>query len=152
MLDYGILPADEGDGLLPWSWAQERLAACRNYFLATGRPDGAPHVMVIWGVWHTDDDRFYFSTGKSSVKGRNLAQQPRCVLTTSDGEEAVIVEGRAALLEGAERAAIAPVYQRKYGVDISTMSEPLYVVTPRLVFGQIEETFTKSATRWQFDS
>jgi hypothetical protein len=28
--------------------------------------------------------------------------------------------------------------------------EPLYVVRPRTVFGQIEKTFTKSATRWRF--
>jgi hypothetical protein len=31
------------------------------------------------------------------------------------------------------------------------MNEPVFIVRPRVVFGQIEKTFTKSATRWQFD-
>jgi hypothetical protein len=149
MPGYGILAANEGDGLLPWSWAQERLAAARNYFLATTRPDGAPHVMVVWGLWI--DDTFQFSTGKTSRKAKNLAAEPRCVVCPEGAEEALVVEGVAADLAGeAALARFFTAYEAKYGMDVSTMGEPLYVVTPRTVFGQIEKTFTKSATRWQF--
>jgi hypothetical protein len=149
MPGYGIVPADEGDGLLPWSWARERLAAARNYFLATTRPGGGPHVMVVWGLWI--DDTFQFSTGKTSRKAKNLAADPRCVVCPDDAEEAVVVEGAAADLTGdAALARFFAAYEAKYAMDVSTMGEPLYVVTPRVVFGQIEKTFPKSATRWQF--
>ena len=40
MPDYGISSADEGEGLLPWEWAAERLSASHNYMVATTRPDG----------------------------------------------------------------------------------------------------------------
>jgi hypothetical protein len=31
------------------------------------------------------------------------------------------------------------------------MNEPIFVVRPRVAFGQIEKTFVKTATRWKFD-
>jgi hypothetical protein len=40
MPDYGILDAYEGEGLLPWDWAAERLSVSHNYMVATTRPDG----------------------------------------------------------------------------------------------------------------
>ena len=64
-------------GLLPWKWASDRLKKSRQYWIATTRPDGAPHLMVIWGVWL--EDSFWFSTGAASRKARNLAVNPRCV-------------------------------------------------------------------------
>lgn len=149
MPGYGIVGASEGDGLLPWSWARERLAKARNYFLATTRPGGAPHVMPIWGLWL--DDTFQFSTGKTSRKAKNLAAEPRCVIVPEGGEEAVIVEGVAGELAGEENvAAFFAAYEKTYGHDVSSMGEPLYLVRPTVVFGQIEKTFTKSATRWAF--
>jgi pyridoxine/pyridoxamine 5'-phosphate oxidase len=146
---YGIVGETEGKGLLPFSWAAERLAKARNYFLSTVRPDGSPHVMVIWGVWL--DDRFYFSTGKGSRKARNLAVNPRCVVVPEDGREAIIVEGQASeLKDRGELDRFNREYQRKYDWDVSSMSEPVFVVKPSVAYGQIEETFTQSATRWQF--
>jgi pyridoxine/pyridoxamine 5'-phosphate oxidase len=149
MPGYGVVAADEGEGLLPWSWARDRLTSARNYFISTVRPDGAPHVMVIWGLWL--DERFLFSTDRGSRKARNLAANPRCVITPEDGAEAVIVEGTASeLADAAERRRFDAAYQAKYGWDTSENPSPVFAVTPRLVFGQIEKTFTKSATRWQF--
>ncbi len=151
MPGYGLAAENEGEGLLPWSWAAERLAQARNYFLATTRPDGRPHVMVVWGLWL--DDAFLFSTGRESRKGRNLAANPNCVVCPDDGEEAVIVE--AVVDEVTDRAALARFaaeYQKKYEWDVSSMSEPVFAARPRVVYGQIEKTFTKSATRWTFDA
>ena len=48
--------------------------------------------MPIWGVWVKG--RFYFSTGKKSVKARNLAKNPNCVLCPGGADEAVMLEGR----------------------------------------------------------
>jgi hypothetical protein len=55
---------------MPWTWAEERLGESHNYWIATSRPDGRPHLMVIWGLWL--DGVFYFSTGGQSRKARNL--------------------------------------------------------------------------------
>src|SRR5688500_5507460 len=55
---YGI-SADE-EGMLDWSWAAERLAASRAYWIATTRDDGSPHVAPVWGLWH--DDAVVFGT------------------------------------------------------------------------------------------
>ena len=51
MPGYGILPADQGSGLLSWAEAERRLTASHDYWVATVRPDGRPHVMPVWGVW-----------------------------------------------------------------------------------------------------
>jgi Pyridoxamine 5'-phosphate oxidase len=149
MPGYGLADADDGKGLLPWSWAQERLARARNYFLSTMRPDGSPHVMVVWGLFL--DDVFQFSTSATSQKGKNLAANPRCVVCPGDADEAVILEGVAGPLEDAARARFAAEYKAKYDWDVSTTPQPIYVVRPRVVHGLIEETFTTSATRWVFD-
>jgi hypothetical protein len=51
MPEYGLLAAGQGQGLLPWDWAQQRLVASRNYWLATMRTAGRPHMTAVWGVW-----------------------------------------------------------------------------------------------------
>ncbi len=51
MPGYGLVDAGGGKGLLPWSWAVEFLSKGRNYWVATTRPDGRPHVMPVWGIW-----------------------------------------------------------------------------------------------------
>jgi hypothetical protein len=148
-VNYGIAGADAGDGLLPWTWAVGRLSKSRNYFLSTARRDRRPHVMPIWGVWL--DDAFYFSTGKRSVKARNLRANPRCVVCPGDAGEAVILEGVARIIRSRPiLKRFAQAYLKKYKWDVSKMTEPVYAVRPRVVFGQIEKTFTRSATRWTF--
>ena len=149
MPGYGIVDAKSGEGLLPWSWAGKQLAKARTYFLSTVRPDGRPHVMPLWGVWL--DDKFYFSTGKHSVKARNLEANSSCVLCPEGGEEAVILEGDVEKLKNRTTfKKFAKAYLAKYGFDVSGMDEPVYVLRPRVVFGQIEKTYPKSATRWVF--
>jgi len=149
MPGYGLEPADGGEGLLPWSWARQRLATTRNYFFSTTRPDGGPHVMILWGLWL--EDTFQFSTGRTSRKARNLEVNPRCVVCPDGADDAVIVEGVASeLTDAAMQKAFFAAYEAKYGTDPSSMGEPTFLLRPRVVFGQIEKTFTKSATRWTF--
>jgi hypothetical protein len=147
MPGYGI--SEDHKDLLPWKWAVGVLSETRNYFLATVRPDGRPHVMPIWGVWL--DNAFYFSTGKSSVKGRNLEANPYCVLCPGGADDAVIVEGLAKKLTDKKKTArFVKACFDKYQWDMSKMNEPVWVIQPQKVFGQIEETFPKTATRWVF--
>ena len=119
---YGVPSADEG--MLPWRWATERLAAARNYWVATTRPDGSPHSMPVWGVWL--DDAFCFGSGSSSAKSRNLAINPKIVVHLESGDETVILEGRAepvldSELERRIDEAYAPKYacfmSREFGAD-----------------------------------
>ena len=147
MPGYGI--TETSKGLLPWKWAQQILSKTSNYFLVTVRKDGRPHVMPIWGVWM--DQAFYFSTGKNSIKARNVAANPNCVVCPGGADEAVVVEGAARkITDKKKRKKFAAVYLKKYGWDVSGMNEPIFVIRPRVVFGQIEKTFTQTATRWIF--
>ena len=123
MPGYGILDADKGKGLLPWSWATERLERARTYWLATTRTDGSPHVMPVWGVWL--DDGFFFSTGHQSRKARNLAENPRCVVTCELDEDQIIVEGIAEVIVGTELIhRFGKAYGIKYQWDMEGFSEP----------------------------
>ena len=106
--------------------------------------------MPIWGVW--TDGEFYFSTGKKSVKARNLAANPNCVVCAGTAEEAVILEGIVEKVGDRKIVQrVATVYFKKYNFDFSKMNEPTFVVRPRVAFGQVEKTFVKTATRWKFD-
>lgn len=147
MPGYGVVPADQGEGLLPFGWAQRRLADARVYWLATVRPDGRPHVMAVWAVWL--DGELGFSTGRRSRKARNLAADPRCTMAVEPAEtEAVVVDGTASEVTDPERLArLAEAYRAKYGMDPTELGEPLFALRPDTVFG-FDEHFERSATRW----
>jgi hypothetical protein len=157
---YGIVGAKEGKGLLPWAWVARKMNRCRTFWVATihaglhsdrARSDRArPHVMPVWGVWLQDDDAFFFSTGRKSRKGQNLAANPACTITNDNAEEAVIVEGLAEeVKDAAALERIAAAYVKKYKMDPRSMAEPIFAVRPKTVFGFIEKSFPKSATRWK---
>jgi nitroimidazol reductase NimA-like FMN-containing flavoprotein (pyridoxamine 5'-phosphate oxidase superfamily) len=96
------------------------------------------------------DDAFFFSTGRHSRKGQNLAANPACTISNDDGAEAVIIEGQATEIEDAAALdRIAAAYKKKYKMDPRSMKEPIFGVRPKKMFGFIEKTFPKSATRWQ---
>jgi hypothetical protein len=142
-------------GLLPWSWAAQRLKKSHNYWITTVKPDGSPHTMVVWGLWQ--EGRLLFSTGSKSRKARNLAQNANCVVCTEDAHEAVIVEGVAEMADIAARRKFLAAYKPKYNFDMSSMKadilsmkEPVFAVRPRVVFGLWEKHFQGKSTRWRF--
>jgi nitroimidazol reductase NimA-like FMN-containing flavoprotein (pyridoxamine 5'-phosphate oxidase superfamily) len=154
MPGYGL--PESADGLMPWQWAEQRLTASHNYWLATTRPDGRPHLMIIWGLWL--DGHFYFSTGRHSRKARNLEQNAHCVIATEQADQAVVVEGLAEeITDVALRRTLLSSYQRKYDYDMSSMEEdilnlkePIYAIRPTVAFGLDEKATLQSATRWRF--
>jgi len=145
---YGIVGPEDGAGLLPWSWVERKMDSCRTFWLATIHGNQVrPHLMPIWGVWV--DDAFYFSTGRKSRKGQNLAANASCTVTNDDGAEAVIAEGKAKeVSDPATLERMATAYKKKYKMDPRGMNEPIFEVRPSRVFAFIEKTFPKSATRW----
>jgi hypothetical protein len=48
MPGYGLLDASSGRGLLPWSWAIDRLSKAKNYYISTTTADALPHCMPVW--------------------------------------------------------------------------------------------------------
>jgi len=147
MPGYGI--SESREGLLPWSWAVERLEKSRNFWVATTRPDGRPHSMPVWAVW--SGGALYFSTSRKSVKARNLVANPNCTVTTEHADEAVILDGATTVEEDHE--VLRPVwdaYKDKYDWGIS--GESMFVLRPHTAFAFIETAnqFTTAATRWTF--
>jgi hypothetical protein len=143
-------------GVLPWSWAEQRLKKSHNYWVTTVKPDGSPHTMVVWGLWQ--DGRFVFSTGSTSRKARNLASNPHCVICNEDASEAIVVEGIAEIADVAARRKFLSPYGQKYKFDMSSMKEdilsmkePIYAVRPQVVFALWEKHFQSKSTRWKFE-
>ncbi len=154
MPGYGVQTAAEGSGLLPWTWAVERLESAHDYWLATTWPDGRPHVMPVWGVWWRD--ALWFSCGLRSRKAQNLVHDRRCVLTTDDARNPVVIEGTATRV--IDRTTIAAFndtvnakYHTSYSVDFYDPAiNGVFRVDPHWAFGVREDDFTGSPTRWQF--
>ena len=79
--------------LMPWSQAVSRLEQAANYWLATTRPDGRPHVTPIWGVWL--DEAFYFQGSPTAHWAANIAANPSIAIHSESGDDVVILEGEA---------------------------------------------------------
>src|SRR5260370_39394057 len=90
MPGYGLLPAGEGTGLLPWSGAEERLKSSRNYWLVSCWPRRRPHAMPVWGMWH--EGQVWVSSSKPSRHARNLTADPRCIVTNENAENREVVD------------------------------------------------------------
>lgn len=83
----------------------ERGAFLRNpvrpAILATVRSDGRPHAAPVW--YALDGETIVFNTGAETVKGRNLARDPRVTLCVQDDRPPfgfVMLEGTAELVGG----------------------------------------------------
>lgn len=162
MAEYGV--PDDLDGVLPWSWAEERLRANKNFWVVTVNADGRPHSMPVWGVWVSEPDRFWFSCATSARKLRNVLDNPRVVVTGSDTVECVSVEGTARRVDiddPAEVEAVARMigtYVAKYwpdeqdhaAMEAFLRGNAVLEVVPDRAFGIIEreDEFGPRATRW----
>jgi nitroimidazol reductase NimA-like FMN-containing flavoprotein (pyridoxamine 5'-phosphate oxidase superfamily) len=158
MPDYGV--GTQSWEPLPWSWAAERLATNRNFWVVTVSGDGRPHALPVWGVWDDGEHRFGFSCGPRARKARNLAVNPQAVVMIEDTVECVSIEGRASVVQHDERQQHwIDRYLEKYrpiSPDISAeflRANLLVELVPERAFAIIEreEEFAARATRWIFD-
>ncbi|HYL61472.1 MAG TPA: pyridoxamine 5'-phosphate oxidase family protein [Candidatus Methylomirabilis sp.] len=153
--DFTEIPKDPRSGLKPWSWAVERLQKSHNYWIATSRPDGRAHLMLVWGVWW--EDALWFSTGPNTRKAKNIAAHNHCSIGTERADEAVILEGTPEeIKDHALWKRLAAVYNAKYGGDVEPLltasNGNVYRVVPQTVFAQDEHApnFAESVTRFRF--
>ncbi len=148
---YGIQAADAGSGLIDWAQVSKQIAASRNYWIVSTRPDGRPHAMPVWGVWVRDT--LLFSTSRASRKGQNIARQPEIVVHLESGDEAVILEGVAEEATDSQLLAeFTEAYDAKYQFrpDTSDPKNITYALRPRVAFAWLEKDFPGGATRWKF--
>ena len=154
MPGYGTLPADGGRGLLPWSWAEERLVRSHDFWLATVTPHGAPHLMPAWAVWRAG--RLWFSSSNGSRKARNLTSESRCAVSTDNPLEPVAVQGRVHRITDPEAlAAMLEAENAKYGTDygpdmVDPASNSVFALRPEWAFALDSSDFTGSPTRFTF--
>lgn len=92
------------EGLPPVDWADvvakvesreapERDAHnSRTTWLCTLNEDGSPHLTAVGALWV--DGTFWFQTGDTK-KGRNVARDPRCSVSTSIRDADLVLEGDA---------------------------------------------------------
>lgn len=136
-----------------------------TFWLTTLDADGSPHVTGIGALWV--HGAFWFETGETTRKGRNLARDPRCTLSVAADAFDLVVEGTAELVEDpglvadlAERYAADgwPCRVDESGVRLtadfsapSAGSPPwaLYRLTPTAATA-LRVTEPGGATRWRF--
>ncbi|WP_019929450.1 pyridoxamine 5'-phosphate oxidase family protein [Nocardia sp. BMG111209] len=142
----------------PWSAVRDVLAGSEMFWLSTVRADGRPHVTPIPAIWH--GGRLHICTGDQEQKARNLAADPRCVLTTGTNTLRagldVIVEGEAIRVTDREvLAQLARLWKTKLDWDFEVGDDAfrdagdrtglVFAVAPRkvLAFGKNPYTQTR---------
>lgn len=112
---YGV---EQAESYVEWDEVEAKLRESRNYWLATTRPDGRPHVVPRWGVWL--DGMFWYDGSPETLHVRNLEANARCVLHLEDGMDVTIVEGRSMASDpvvGELGERLAAEYARKYAPE-----------------------------------
>lgn len=155
MPEYGV-----GDGdwrPLPWSWAAERLAGYRSFWVVTASLRARPHAMPVWGVWNDQTHRFGFSCGNLARKAVNIRANPQVVVTGADAVEALSIEGTATEVTGTTAMEQwVSDYIAKYGAEAPDpdffRAHAFFEVTAERAFGVIDREleFSTRATRWRF--
>lgn len=156
---YAIVPdgytrTDREQRLLDWAHIDARMGEAKNYWVATTRPNGRPHVAPTWAVWH--DNCLYFDGSPETRRMRNIAANPHVAVHLEDGDQAVIVEGVTRMVERPSRELgeqLARLYSAKYAA-LGYAPEPdswdnggLYVMEPTLALAWTE--FGVDMTRWR---
>lgn len=153
--DYGV-PANN-DTVLPWSYVEEQMVSARNYWISTSSKNGRPAATPVWGAWL--EGKLYFDGAPTTRRGRNIRGNPQVVVHLESGDQVVILEGEAVILDGPpERALaekVAASYTAKYAASGYSPTPDqwdgggLFIFTPRMAMGWTK--FPENVTRWKFE-
>jgi hypothetical protein len=139
--------------LLKWSKVRSRIEQAEQYWLATTRPDGRPHVVPVDGVWI--DDVWFYGGAEQAVHHRNLLQNTRAVVHLPETIAVVIVEGVAQRVKPSmeEARRIAETTRKKYtkygySVKAEDYLDGLWGVRPTVVLAW--DRLNVDATRFVF--
>ena len=135
-------------------------------WLTTINPDGSPHVTAVGGVWL--DDTFWFQTGDTTRKAKNIVRDPRCTMSISVNELDFVVEGKAEKIDDPTdvKRVVAefnkgdwPCEVDDTGIGITAPFNapgigpaPWYVyrIAPRAASAVITNQVDEGSTRWTF--
>ena len=84
-------------------------------WLCTVRPDGRPHLVPVW--FHWDGETILIFSQPNKQKLRNLQHNPNVVValdTAGQGDDVVMIEGKAELLDDPRVSAALPAFAAKY--------------------------------------
>ncbi len=102
--------------------AEQRLRSNIIAWLTTVGGDGRPYTVPVWFLW--DGNTVLIFSQPQMQKIRNLRKNARVTLALDDskqGEDVVIVEGTAELLDDPKISVMLPAYVEKYGAIIQDM-------------------------------
>jgi hypothetical protein len=136
-------------GLLRWSHVVERLEQALNYWLATTRPDGRPHVTPVWGAWV--EQALYFDGLATARWARNIARNPAAAIHLESGTDVVILDGvvEDLVTDAATALRIRDVWDAKYGrLHPDPATGGIFRLRPRTA--RAWSQFPEDATRWRF--
>jgi uncharacterized pyridoxamine 5'-phosphate oxidase family protein len=146
-----------------WNDARRALSEARIYWLTTVRHDLHPHVTPLIGLFI--DDTFYFCTGPTEQKAKNIVDNSNCAVVTGCNTYEIgldiVIEGNAErVIEEARLLELATEFESKYGqewrfdVRDSAFHHAggeawVYEVAPSKVLG-FERGDAAGQTRWRF--
>jgi PPOX class probable F420-dependent enzyme len=102
--------------------AEQRLRTNIIGWLTTVGSDGRPYTVPVWFLW--DENAVLIFSQPQKQKIRNLRKNARVTLALDDtkqGEDVVIIEGTAEVLDDPDISATLPVYVEKYGAMLQDM-------------------------------
>jgi nitroimidazol reductase NimA-like FMN-containing flavoprotein (pyridoxamine 5'-phosphate oxidase superfamily) len=151
--EYGQTPETLAQ-LQSWDEVAARIAAAKNYWLATTTADGRPYVRPVDGVFV--DATLAFGGSPATRWVQHLQQRPAVTVSLPDDDHAVILEGDAELVEDASvpladavLAANRTKYPQYWSEDGPHESiTPFWALRPRRVYAWSLGEFPRRATRF----
>lgn len=126
-----------------WAEVASRLAASRNYWMATVDDEGAPHTVPVWGAV-VDNDLFVY-TSRTTAKARHLAHNPRVAVHLESAEDVVIVDG---CLEDLGRPADHPEVLRALDEKYQDPNDAAYLPSHDSFFDVLLRLHPSGAKLW----
>ena len=103
--------------------AEQRLQTNIIGWLTTVGSDGRPYTVPVWFLWEGSTLLIFSQPQKQKI--RNLRKNARVTLALDEtklGEDVVIVEGTAEVLDNPDFSATLPEYVEKYGAMMQDMN------------------------------
>jgi hypothetical protein len=88
-----VLPQGYGQTTeaLAWERVRAQLEQAKQYWLATNRGDGSPHVVPVDGLWV--DDVWYYGGSPETIHVRMVRANPQVTMHLPDPWQVVVVQG-----------------------------------------------------------
>jgi len=137
---------------LAWTEVREQLEQAKQYWLATNRPGGSPHLVPLDGMWI--DDVWYYGGSPETAHRRGVTADPYATMHLPDPWTVVVVEGEVRPAEPAPELArrLADTANEKYA-EYGMDNDPSFYagalgLYPRRVIAWT--SFPKNCTRFTF--